>query len=121
MEKEALRLLSWLASSRAAEDINSADELARETILTPLLPATKMDKVLEKANMDFESESQQECQDILDSVDHSNNFEDSKGGSSSADHNYCLRLHGRTQFPKWMGPLMIKSQFLLLVSHRKYK
>ncbi|KAF7140319.1 hypothetical protein RHSIM_Rhsim06G0107500 [Rhododendron simsii] len=37
MEKEALRLLSWLASSQAAEDINSDDELARETILTPLL------------------------------------------------------------------------------------
>ncbi|KAG5521159.1 hypothetical protein RHGRI_033645 [Rhododendron griersonianum] len=91
MEKEALRLLTWLASSQAAEDINSDDELARETILTPLLPATTMDKVLEKANMNFESESQQECQDILDSVDHSNNFEDLKGGSSSADHNYYLR------------------------------
>ncbi|XP_058193390.1 DNA polymerase zeta catalytic subunit isoform X2 [Rhododendron vialii] len=95
MEKEALRLLSWLASSQAAEDINSDDELACESILTPLLPATTMDKVLEKANMDFESESQQECQDILDSVDHSNNFEDLKGGSSSADHNYYLRQPSR--------------------------
>ncbi|KAI8527302.1 hypothetical protein RHMOL_Rhmol12G0065400 [Rhododendron molle] len=95
MEKEALRLLRWLASSQAAEDINSDDELACETILTPLLPATAMDKVLEKANMDFESESQQECQDILDSVDHSNNFEDLKGGSSSADHNYYLRQPSR--------------------------
>ncbi|KAE9459027.1 hypothetical protein C3L33_09073, partial [Rhododendron williamsianum] len=36
MEKEALRLLSWLASSQAAEDINSDDELAPEAILTPL-------------------------------------------------------------------------------------
>ncbi|KAG5544543.1 hypothetical protein RHGRI_017092 [Rhododendron griersonianum] len=83
------------SARKAAEDINSDEELAREAILTPLLPATKMDKVLEKANMDFESESQQECQDIIDSVDHSNNFEDLKGGSSSADHNYCL------QQPSW--------------------
>ncbi|KAF7124883.1 hypothetical protein RHSIM_Rhsim12G0060600 [Rhododendron simsii] len=95
MEKEALRLLSWLASSQAAEDINSDDELAREAILTPLLPATTMDKVLEKASMDFESESQQECQDILDSVERSNNFEDLNGGSSSADHKYYLRQPSR--------------------------
>ncbi|KAG5541466.1 hypothetical protein RHGRI_021327 [Rhododendron griersonianum] len=43
MEKEALRLLSWLASSQAAEDINSDDELAPEAIFTPLLPAPTMD------------------------------------------------------------------------------
>ncbi|KAF7817900.1 DNA polymerase zeta catalytic subunit isoform X1 [Senna tora] len=68
-DKEALNLLNWLASSQAAEDITSDDELIRETILSPLLPATTIDKVLEKANMDYESESQKECQDILDSIE----------------------------------------------------
>lgn len=67
-DNEALGLLKWLATSQAADDLNSDDELARETILSPLLPATTIDKVLEKANMDYESESQKECQDILDSV-----------------------------------------------------
>ncbi|KAM0040492.1 putative DNA-directed DNA polymerase [Helianthus debilis subsp. tardiflorus] len=67
-DPEALRLLNWLASSQAAEDINSDDELRRETILSPLMPATTIDEVLEKADMEFISASQQECQDILDSV-----------------------------------------------------
>lgn len=80
-------LLKWLASSQAAEDINSDDELARDTILSPLLPATTMEKVLEKANMDYESQSQQECQDILDCVDNSIDFEGLKGkASQSIDH-----------------------------------
>ncbi|KAM7473784.1 hypothetical protein LguiB_021027 [Lonicera macranthoides] len=74
-----IKYASWLASSQAAEDINSDDELARETILSPLLPTTTIDKVLEKANMDFESESQKECQDILDCVEDSPNFESLKG------------------------------------------
>ncbi|KAK9070718.1 hypothetical protein SSX86_011120 [Deinandra increscens subsp. villosa] len=67
-DPEALRLLNWLASSQAAEDINSDDELRREIILSPLMPATTINEVLEKADMEFESASQQECQDILDSV-----------------------------------------------------
>ncbi|KAM5561236.1 DNA polymerase zeta catalytic subunit [Rosa sericea] len=67
-DNEALALLRWLATSQAADELNSDDELVRETILSPLLPATTIDKVLEKANMDYESESQKECQDILDSV-----------------------------------------------------
>ncbi|XAR52606.1 DNA-directed DNA polymerase [Bertholletia excelsa] len=83
VDKEALGLLSWLASSQAAEDINSDDELARETILTPLLPETTINEVLEKANMDFESESQQECQDILDSLEDSTNIEVLKQRSST--------------------------------------
>jgi len=37
--------------------------------LTPLLPAATIDKVLEEANNAYESESQKECQDILDSTD----------------------------------------------------
>ncbi|XP_057778168.1 DNA polymerase zeta catalytic subunit isoform X2 [Salvia miltiorrhiza] len=72
-DEDALRLLKWLASSQAAEDINSDDELAHETILSPLLPSKNIDKVLERANVDYESESQKECQDILDSVDMLNN------------------------------------------------
>ncbi|KAK2640409.1 hypothetical protein Ddye_028204 [Dipteronia dyeriana] len=68
-EIEALGLLKWLASSQAAEDLNSDDEILCATILSPLLPETTIDKVLEKANMDYERESQKECQDILDSVD----------------------------------------------------
>ncbi|PHT98415.1 DNA polymerase zeta catalytic subunit [Capsicum chinense] len=67
-DQDALRLLNWLASSQAAEDINSDDDLARETILSPSMPATTIDTVLEKANVAYENESQQECEDILDSV-----------------------------------------------------
>ncbi|XP_074312247.1 DNA polymerase zeta catalytic subunit isoform X2 [Silene latifolia] len=67
-EPEDIALLKWLASSQAAEDINSEDELHQVTILNPVVPAATIDKVLEKANTDYESESQQECQDILDSV-----------------------------------------------------
>ncbi|KAI9084793.1 hypothetical protein K1719_033199 [Acacia pycnantha] len=87
--KEALNLLKWLATSQAAEDINSDDELIRETILSPLLPATTIDQVLEKANIDYESESQKECQDILDSIDDQCQLESSKRTppfSSNFDH-----------------------------------
>ncbi|KAF3967334.1 hypothetical protein CMV_008666 [Castanea mollissima] len=82
-DKEALSLLRWLATSQAAEDINSDDELVRETVLSPLLLATTIDKVLEKANMDYESESQKECQDILDSI---NDLIDFEGLKESASH-----------------------------------
>lgn len=58
--------------------MSSDDELVRETILSPLLPATTMDKVLEKANADYESASQKECQDILDSIDESIDFDNLK-------------------------------------------
>ncbi|GMH07749.1 hypothetical protein Nepgr_009589 [Nepenthes gracilis] len=74
-DAEALALLKWFASSQAAEDINSDDELARDVILSPLLPTSSIDKVLEKATIDYESESQQECQDILDSVEERIHFE----------------------------------------------
>ncbi|XP_058083823.1 DNA polymerase zeta catalytic subunit isoform X2 [Magnolia sinica] len=66
---EALGILRWLASSQAMEDLSTDDELIHEAILSPLLPMTTIDKVLEKAHLDYESESQQECQDILDSVE----------------------------------------------------
>ncbi|GAB4855556.1 hypothetical protein Ancab_024175 [Ancistrocladus abbreviatus] len=69
VDTEALSLLKWFASSQAAEDMNSDDELAQDAIISPLLPVALLDKVLEKANINYESESQQECQDILDSVE----------------------------------------------------
>ncbi|XP_073038938.1 DNA polymerase zeta catalytic subunit isoform X2 [Primulina eburnea] len=87
-DEDALRLLKWLASSQAAEDINSDDELACETILSPLIPVKTIDKVLEKANVEYESESQQECQDILDSVDMLD-FEELNGRASDRiDNNH---------------------------------
>ncbi|XVF06076.1 hypothetical protein REPUB_Repub06bG0017200 [Reevesia pubescens] len=85
-DTEALGLLRWLATSHAAEDINSDDELAREIILTPLLPATTIDKVLEKASIDYESESQKECQDILDSIGDLTDFEGLKERTHSFEH-----------------------------------
>ncbi|XP_031485155.1 DNA polymerase zeta catalytic subunit isoform X3 [Nymphaea colorata] len=71
---EALGLLKWLASSQAKEDIDSDDELAHECVLNPLLPAATVGEVLEKAYSEYEIESQQECQDILDSVEDALNF-----------------------------------------------
>ncbi|KAK1291999.1 hypothetical protein QJS10_CPB17g01399 [Acorus calamus] len=68
-DTEALGLLGWLASSQAAEDLNLDDELVHEAILSPLLPKNTFGEVLEKACLDYESASQQECQDILDSVE----------------------------------------------------
>ncbi|XXG54196.1 hypothetical protein AAC387_Pa03g2142 [Persea americana] len=67
VDSEALGLLRWLASSQAREDIITDDELVHEAILSPLLPTT-IEKALERAHLEYESESQQECQDILDSV-----------------------------------------------------
>ncbi|TKY61502.1 DNA polymerase zeta catalytic subunit [Spatholobus suberectus] len=90
-DKEAQNLLKWLATSQAAEDINSDDELAYETILTPLLPAATIDKVLQEANMAYESESQKECQDILDSIDDMLELDLPKEKPShSFDHNYPI-------------------------------
>nr|XP_043618935.1 DNA polymerase zeta catalytic subunit [Erigeron canadensis] len=88
-DPEALRLLNWLASSQAAEDINSDDELRRETILSPMMPATTINEVLEKADLEFVNASQQECQDILDSVQVSTDIEgkaQSKSKNESSSH-----------------------------------
>lgn len=87
-DHEALTLLKWLASSQAAEDVNSDDELARETILSPLLPSSTMVKMLERANVDYESQSQQECQDILDCVEESINIVPSKRKASQPIDNF---------------------------------
>ncbi|CAK9168020.1 unnamed protein product [Ilex paraguariensis] len=103
-DQETLRLLKWLASSQAAEDINSDDELVRDTVLSPLLPATTIDKILEKANMDYESESLQECQDILDSVEDIIDFEGSMGRSSnSSDCNHHCQTSSDEKIPQMDG------------------
>ncbi|KAF8760569.1 hypothetical protein HU200_010040 [Digitaria exilis] len=69
VDAEALGLLSWLASSQAAEDPTTDDELINEVILSPLFGKKSIEFALESAHLDFDSASQQECQDILDSVD----------------------------------------------------
>ncbi|XP_065852458.1 DNA polymerase zeta catalytic subunit isoform X2 [Euphorbia lathyris] len=86
-DAEALGVLRWLATSQAAEDINSDDELACEAVLSPLLPTTTIDKILERANIDYESESQKECQDILDTVEDLTDFESSKEQASHSIDN----------------------------------
>ncbi|WMV11977.1 hypothetical protein MTR67_005362 [Solanum verrucosum] len=102
-DQDALRLLNWLASSQAAEDINSDDDLARETILSPLMPATTIDTVLEKANVAYENESQQECEDILDSV-HDCYFEElDRKTSQSISNNHSSRSSLSMMIPQLDG------------------
>lgn len=101
---EAQNLLKWLATSQAAEDINSDDELACETILSPLPPAATIDKMLEKANMAYESESQQECQDILDSIDDMLALDlPKKKPSRSFDHNCPIEASSDNMIPQVDG------------------
>ncbi|XP_074555935.1 DNA polymerase zeta catalytic subunit [Curcuma longa] len=69
LSTEAIRLLSWLASSQVAEDLDIDDELVQDSILSPLLSVKSFKRALEMANLDYEHASQQECQDILDSVE----------------------------------------------------
>ncbi|XP_069148582.1 DNA polymerase zeta catalytic subunit isoform X3 [Solanum lycopersicum] len=102
-DQDALRLLNWLASSQAAEDINSDDDLARETILSPLMPATTIDTALEKANVAYENESQQECEDILDSV-HDCYFEElDRKTSQSISNDHSCRSSTSTMIPQLDG------------------
>lgn len=96
-----MRLLRWLATSQAAEDINSDDELVHETILSPLSPATTIEKVLEKANTDYESESQKECQDILESIENLINIESLKEEAShSVDPSHYPRTSSEKKTPQ---------------------
>ncbi|CAI8609573.1 unnamed protein product [Vicia faba] len=84
---EAQNLLKWLATSQTTKDINSDDELACETALSPLLPAATVDKMLEKVHIAFENESQQEWNDILDSIDDTLELDQPKEKPScSIDH-----------------------------------
>ncbi|MCD7446604.1 hypothetical protein HAX54_010796, partial [Datura stramonium] len=102
-DQDALRLLNWLASSQAVEDINSDDDLARETILSPLMPATTINTVLEKANVAYENESQQECEDILDSV-HDCYFEElDRKTSQSISNDPSCRSSSSMMIPQMDG------------------
>ncbi|PNT74600.1 hypothetical protein BRADI_1g18510v3 [Brachypodium distachyon] len=69
LDAEALGLLSWMASSQAAEEPTTDDELINEPILSPFFSKKSIEVALESAHLDFDSASQQECQDILDSVE----------------------------------------------------
>ncbi|TVU37337.1 hypothetical protein EJB05_10646 [Eragrostis curvula] len=69
VDAEALGLLSWLASSQAADEPTTDDELINEVILSPLIAKKSIEVALKSAHLDFDNASQQECQDILDSVD----------------------------------------------------
>ncbi|KAL2345686.1 hypothetical protein Fmac_006971 [Flemingia macrophylla] len=103
-DKEAQNLLKWLATSQAEEDINSEDELVYETILTPLLPTATIDKLLEEANMAYESESQKECQDILDSIDDTHVLEiPEEKPSHSFDQNGSIGASSNSMLPQVDG------------------
>jgi DNA polymerase zeta len=95
VDAEALGLLSWLASSQAAEELTSDDELINEVILSPLFAKKSIEVALKSAHLDFDSASQQECQDILDSVDHVIPAEEQNSHTSllstvKPDSNYSL-------------------------------
>ncbi|KAI4349976.1 hypothetical protein L6164_010509 [Bauhinia variegata] len=102
-DREALNLLKWLASSQAAEDMNSDDELVCESILSPLLPAATVDQVLEKANVDYESESLKECQDILDSIDDVNELELPEEKPCSSNLSHCIQASLNNVIPQVDG------------------
>ncbi|KAM0893040.1 hypothetical protein ACQ4PT_025368 [Festuca glaucescens] len=69
VDAEALGLLSWMASSQAGEEPTTDDELINEVILSPLFSKKSIEVALESAHLNFDSASQQECQDILDSLE----------------------------------------------------
>ncbi|XP_025801172.1 DNA polymerase zeta catalytic subunit isoform X3 [Panicum hallii] len=85
VDAETLGLLSWLASSQAAEEPTTDDELINEVILSPLFAKKSIEVALESAHLDFDSASQQECQDILDSVDPVNAAEEPNTHTSYVD------------------------------------
>ncbi|RLM86844.1 DNA polymerase zeta catalytic subunit isoform X2 [Panicum miliaceum] len=85
VDAEILGLLSWLASSQAAEEPTTDDELINEVILSPLFAKKSIEVALESAHLDFDSASQQECQDILDSVDPVNAAEEPNTHTSYLD------------------------------------
>ncbi|MQM19565.1 hypothetical protein Taro_052570 [Colocasia esculenta] len=87
---EALELLSWLTSSQVAQDLSDDDELAHETILSPLLSSKNYETALEKAHLDYEIASQQECQEILDSLDDFQPGVLEEKAASSSNHNCSI-------------------------------
>ncbi|XP_072974935.1 DNA polymerase zeta catalytic subunit isoform X1 [Typha angustifolia] len=87
MDSDAIGLLSWLASSQAAEDLTTDDELMNEAILSPLFQTKSYKVALETAHLDYECASQQECQDILDSAEGDIASEGQKEQTSCLDVN----------------------------------
>uniref|UniRef100_J3MNX6 DNA polymerase zeta catalytic subunit n=1 Tax=Oryza brachyantha TaxID=4533 RepID=J3MNX6_ORYBR len=83
VDAEALGLLGWLASSQAAEEPTTDDELVNEAILSPLFSKKSIAVALESAQLDFDGASQQECQDILDSIEPVNGEEQPNDQMSS--------------------------------------
>ncbi|XP_042518598.1 DNA polymerase zeta catalytic subunit [Macadamia integrifolia] len=104
VDEEALGLLRWLASSQAAEDLNTDDLLVHESILSPLLPKKSIDKFMENANFVYENESQQECQDILDSVEDIVDLEDlTNSAAHSTHHNHLPQTSSADIIPQVDG------------------
>jgi DNA polymerase zeta len=58
-----------MASSQAGEEPTTDDELINEVILSPLFSKRSIEVALESAHLNFDSASQQECQDILDTLE----------------------------------------------------
>ncbi|XP_057871729.2 DNA polymerase zeta catalytic subunit isoform X2 [Cryptomeria japonica] len=64
VDKEAIELLRWLASSQA----NTEDREDEEIVLSQLLNSDSIERVLEMAHTNFEHASQKECEEILSSI-----------------------------------------------------
>ena len=67
-DDETLGLLSWLTSSQAINDDILDDELLDEDFSSSQRFSSSFEKAVEKANLEYEISSQQECQDILDTL-----------------------------------------------------
>ncbi|KAF6135924.1 hypothetical protein GIB67_006816 [Kingdonia uniflora] len=65
----ALGLSKWFDSSQVAAVLNTDAETDHNFDISDLLHTPSSDWVSEKANLNYDCQSQQECQDILDSVD----------------------------------------------------
>ena len=104
LDTEALGLLSWLASSQAAEDFSVDDELVHEAILSPLLSAKSYKEALEIAHSDYDIASQKECKDILDSLEGFCCFEGSKEQvSCSTDQGPTISVSSGNAIPQVDG------------------
>ncbi|KAF5178796.1 Dna polymerase zeta catalytic subunit [Thalictrum thalictroides] len=103
IDTEALGLLKWLASSQGAEELITDDELDYDVILSPLLPKIAIEKILERANLDYECVSQQECQDILDSVVDTKSSVADEGAVNSISDNSSTQMPSETIIPQVDG------------------
>jgi DNA polymerase zeta len=79
-----------MASSQAGEEPTTDDELINEVILSPLFSKKSIEVALESAHLDFDSASQQECQDILDSLEPVTGAEELNASTSMLDDSTSL-------------------------------